>query len=77
MNFLKLSRKMKLNFLSISLLALLLTACSLSETKKDNQIDPRIKNEIHALNKRIVDGLVENKIQPILPVCNERLRNRK
>jgi hypothetical protein len=77
MNFLKLIRKMKLNFLSISLLALLLTACSLSESKKDNQIDPRIKNEIHALNKKIVNGLVENKIQTILPICNERLRNRK
>ena len=68
---------MKLNFLSISLLALLLSACSLSETKKDDQIDPRIKNEIHTLNKRIVDGLIENKIQHILPICNDRLRNRK
>ena len=68
---------MKLNFLSISLLVFLLTACSLSETKKDNQIDPRIKNEIHTLNKRIVDGLVENKIQNILPICNDKLRDRK
>lgn len=68
---------MKLNFLSISLLALLLSACSMSETKKDNKIDPRIKNDIHILNKRIVDGLVENKIQHILPICSDRLRDRK
>ena len=74
---LKLTQRMKLNFLSISLFAFLLTACSLSETKKDNQIDPRIKNEIHTLNKRIVDGLVENKIQNILPICSDRLRDRK
>lgn len=73
----KLTQRMKLNFLAISLLALLLSACSLSETKKDNQIDPRIKNEIHNLNKRIVDGLVENKIQTILPICNDGLRNRR
>jgi len=68
---------MKLNFLAISLLALLLSGCSLSETKKDNQIDPQIKKEIHTLNKRIVDGLVENKIQAILPICNDGLRNRR
>ncbi len=77
MNFLKLTRRMKLNFISVSLLAILLSACSMSETKKDNQIDPRIKNEIQLLNKQIVNGLVENKIQTILPICNERLRNRK
>ena len=71
------TKRMKLNFLSISLLALFLSACSMSETKKDNQIDPRIKSEIHTLNKRIVDGLVENKIQTILPICNDGLRNRR
>lgn len=68
---------MKLIFLSISLLALLLSACSLSETKKDTQIDPRIKSEIRLLNKRIVNGLVENKIQTILPICDDGLRNRR
>lgn len=73
----KLTRRMKLNFVSISLLALLLTACSMTETKKDKQIDPQIKNEIHTLNNQIVNGLVENRIENILPFCNDKLRERK
>lgn len=73
----KLTRRMKLNFVSISLLALLLTACSMTETKKDKQIDPQIKNEIHTLNNHIVNGLVENRIENILPFCNDKLRERK
>ncbi len=77
MNLLKRIERMKPTILSVSLFAFLLTACSMSETKKDQQIDSRIKNEIHILNKQIVDGLVANKIEKILPICNHQLRNRK
>jgi len=68
---------MKLNFLFTTLFAILLTACSLGETKKDTQIDPQIKNRIHALNKQIVDGLVENKPDSVLMVCSEKLLKKK
>jgi hypothetical protein len=77
MNLVKLTRRMKLDFLCVSLLALVLSACSMSETKKDTQIDSRTKSEIRLLNKQIVDGLVENKMGKILPVCTDGLRNKR
>jgi len=68
---------MKLNFLFSSLFAILLTSCTLSETKKDNQIDPLIKNQIHKLNERIVDGFVENKPEKVFTLCSEKLLAKK
>ena len=69
--------KMKRSFLSSILFVLLFSACSVSETKKDNQIDPQIKKEIHVLNNRIVDGIVENNISRILPDFDDRLKDNK
>ena len=68
---------MKRSFLSPILFVLLFSACSVSETKKDNQIDPQIKEEIHVLNNRILDGIVENKISRILPDFDDRLKDNK
>lgn len=68
---------MKINFLCSSLLAVLLTACTFSETKKDTQIDPRIKNQIHVLNNRIVEGLVGNTPEKIFTVCSDKLLEKK
>jgi hypothetical protein len=68
---------MKLNLLFISLLAIVLTACSLGETKKDKQIDPKIKNQIHELTNQIVDGLVENKPENVLVLCSDNLLKKK
>jgi len=68
---------MKFNLLGISLLAISLTACSFSESKKDNQIDPKIKNQIHVLNNRIVSGFVENNSQKVLVLCSDRLRDKR
>jgi len=68
---------MKFKFLGLLLLAVSLTACKFSETKKDDQIDPEISNEIHVLNNRIITGFVEGKPENILPVCSDRLLTRK
>lgn len=68
---------MKFNLVGISLLAISLTACSFSESKKDNQIDPEIRNQIHVLNNRIVSGLVEDRADKVLAVCSDRLRDKR
>ncbi len=68
---------MKIHFLYGLLLAIVLTACTFSETKKDNQIDPLIKRQIDILNNKILDGLVENKPEKVLAVCSVRLLEKK
>src|ERR1035437_5360590 len=68
---------MKIHLLYGSLLAILLAACTFSETKKDNQIDPLIKNQIHILNNKIIDGLVENKPEKVLAICSDKLLEKK
>ncbi|MDP4239878.1 MAG: hypothetical protein Q8904_10470 [Bacteroidota bacterium] len=68
---------MKLNLLSMSLLAVLLTACTFSETKKDNQIDPQIKAQLHTLNNQVVEGLINNKPENVLAVCSDKLLEKK
>ena len=68
---------MKLNFILSSLLLVLLTSCSPSETKKDNQIDPQIKKQIHILNERIIEGFVENKPEKVLTLCSDKLLGKR
>jgi len=68
---------MKNYFLYGSLLAIVMTSCTFSETKKDNQIDPLIKNQIHLLNSRIIDGMVEDRPDKVLAVSSDKLRERK
>jgi len=68
---------MKIKILTISLIAIIMSACSLGETKKDDRIDPQIKKQIHILNKQIVDGLVKNKPENVLRVCSDNLLKKK
>lgn len=69
---------MKIKILYIlSLLAVLLTACTTSETKKDNQIDPQIKNEIRAVNTKILNGFIDNKPEIVMAMSSFRLLQRK
>ena len=68
---------MKYNLICTPLIAILLTACTFSETKKDNQIDPLIKEQIHVLNKQISDALVENNPNKVLAVSSDRLLEKK
>ena len=68
---------MKIKILSLSLLAIILSSCTLGETKKDSGIDPQIKKQIHLLNSQIVEGLVENKPNYVLSVCSANLLKKK
>ena len=68
---------MKIKIVSIIVLAVIMSACSTGETKKDGGIDPQIKKQIHILNSQIVEGLVENKPNYILTVCSENLLKKK
>ena len=68
---------MKLNFLCMPLLALLLVSCTFSETKKDGEIDPALKNQIHVLNKKIIEGLVQNNPELVLENCSDNLLRKK
>jgi len=68
---------MKIKILIISLLTIIMSACTLGETKKDDRIDPQIKRQIHILNKQIVDGLVKNKPENVLRVCSDNLLKKK
>ena len=68
---------MKFKLLSITVLVVLLSACTISESKKDNQIDPVIKNQIHKLNKQIVNALVENKPENVLSICSDKMLKKK
>ena len=68
---------MKIKIIIISLLAIIMSACTIGETKKDGRIDPQIKKQIHLLNKQIVDGLVENKPENVLMVCSDNLLKKK
>lgn len=68
---------MKLNYLCSLLLAISLTACTFTESKKDNQIDPQIKDQIHVLSDRIFNGFVQNKPENVLTTCSDRLLNNR
>jgi hypothetical protein len=68
---------MKFNYLFVSVLAISLTACSFKESKKDEQIDPVIKSQIHILNNQIVDGIVKNKPADIFFVSGKRLLEKR
>jgi len=69
---------MKIKFLCIiQLLAILLTSCTNSETKKDNQIDPLIKSEVRAVNTKLVDSFVDNKPEIVMAMSSFRLLQRK
>jgi len=68
---------MKIKIFSILLLVIIMSACTLGETKKDSRIDPQIKKQIHLLNSQIVLGLVENKPNYVLTLCSENLLKKK
>jgi hypothetical protein len=68
---------MNLKFLWISLLAIAFTACTFKETKKNEQIDPRITTQIHRLNDQVVSGLLQNSPEKVFAVCSDRLLGKK
>ena len=68
---------MKKYNLYVSLIAVLMTACTFSGTKKDDQIDPNIKMQIHALNSKLIEGLNENNPDKVFPICSDKLLEKK
>jgi len=42
-------------------------------TWKDNNIDPKIKAEIHELNNQIIDGFTEGNQDKIFSICSDKL----
>ena len=68
---------MRINSLYVSLVAILLTACTFSGTKKDDHIDPGIKTQMHALNSKLIEGLNENNPDKIFSICSDKLLEKK
>lgn len=68
---------MKKNNLYVLLIAVLMTACTFSGTNKDDQIDPNIKMQIHALNSKLIEGLNENNPEKVFSICSDKLLEKK
>ena len=49
------------------------TSCHGGGTWKDNNIDPKIKEEIHELNNQILDGFTEGNQDKIFSICSDKL----
>ena len=64
---------MKKITLSLLLLSIFYISCNVGGTWKDDNIDPKIKSQIHELNYKIIDGFKKNDVEEVLSLCSEEL----
>lgn len=65
-----------MKFIALSIIAILLTACT-SETKRDAQINPSIKQQVRTVNSHILDGIIGNNPTAVFPYCDKQLLLKK
>lgn len=64
---------MKNMILSLLILTVFISSCNVGGMWKDENIDPKIKAQIHELNYQIIDGFVENNPDKVFQICSDKL----
>lgn len=64
---------MRKTILTLILLPILITSCNVGGMWKDDNIDPKIKEQIHKLNYEIIDGFVNNNPDKVFNICSDKL----
>lgn len=62
----------KVFLIAISIL-LSISSCITGSLWKNDNVDPKIKQQIHKLNNQIIDGIVENNFEKVASVCSDSL----
>ncbi|KAF5035378.1 hypothetical protein DSECCO2_586270 [anaerobic digester metagenome] len=66
-------KTMRKTILTLILLPILITSCNVGGMWKDDNIDPKIKEQIHKLNYEIIDGFVNNNPDKVFNICSDKL----
>jgi hypothetical protein len=64
---------MKNSTLSLLSLIAFVMACNVGGGWKDENIDEKIKSQIHELNSQIIDGFIENNHDKVFQICSDKL----
>jgi hypothetical protein len=64
---------MKKIILILISLPILITSCNVGGMWKDDNIDPKVKEQIHKLNYEIIDGFVNNNPEKVFNICSDKL----
>ena len=59
--------------LTLIFIPIVITSCNVGGMWKDDNIDPKIKEQIHKLNYEIIDGFVNNNADKVFNICSDKL----